>query len=414
MKLPFFKSRASDAPAGSTPVANILVSQSAYDSRDPSTIVAQNAAFVNGLLTQGAYLRDELPADAMRSYHVDYYLAQVSNGGHGQLVGNSRWQPFIVKDIAEGLEAMRAQPFDVIFRDLCRLMASDSARAERIAKSGGFGEKDPAIAELDERYFAQDAHKIITPANDRWLRSLPELKVVPNAEYAAALQTLCNANPDRAARLAAREREGMAARLVDPVRVATRLLCMKANCLPILAFGGGDPVAIAPDGRQGVGWQIQSRAGRQIVFLFNDFAYLCETYLVDGRKLTPELMAEQRQHLLSRDLTGLEAFSKLSHKEIARIPGAHVAGAIEAAKQMPIIRFAELLCAKMKPATNFRDVYAATLHNSGQFLWLMETESSIGLFGFNNDNLVLFDLQMKPLAMISREDVAATQRATKL
>jgi hypothetical protein len=411
MKLPFFGKRAPDAPAEARPVTDVVVSQSAYESDDPAVIVAQNVDFVNRLLNQGAYLPDEVPLNARRSYHTDYYLAQVSNGGHGQFVGNSGWARVVIKDIGDGLAAIGAAPFDAIFHDLCRLIGSDGARAEAISKGGGFGEQDPAIAELDNRYFAQDAYQIITPANARWLRGLPELRVVGDADYPAAVQALCEANPERSARLAARERDGIAARLLDPVRVASRLLCMKVNCMPITGFGGGDPSAIAPDGRQGVGWHIQNRAGRQVVFVFDDVAYLCESYLADGRKVTPELMAEQRQRREAGDMDGFALFSKIVHKDVTRIPTAHVVAAIEAAKKMPIVRFAEMLCARMKPAGTLRDVYAAILHQSGQFLWLMETRDSGGLFGFNGGELVLYDPAMKPLAKVSRDEVNAALKA---
>jgi hypothetical protein len=411
MKLPFFGKRAPDTPAGARPISDVLVSQSAYESSDPAVIVAQNVDFVNRLLNQGAYLPDEVPLNARRAYHADYYLAQVSNGGHGQFVGNSRWAPIVIKDIADALAAMGAAPFDAIFRDLCRLIGSDSERAEAIANSGGFGEPDPAIADLDKRYFAQDAYQIITPANARWLRSLPELRVVGDADYPAEIQALCEANPERPARLSAREREGIAARLLDPVRVASRLLCMKVNCMPVAGFGGGDPSAVAPDGRQGVGWHIQSRAGRQVVFVFDDVSYLCESYLADGRKVTPELMAERRRHLEAGDMEIFAAFSKIVYKEVTQIPSVHVAAAIEAAKKMPVVRFAEMLCARMKPAGTLRDVYAAILHQSGQFLWLMETTDSGGLFGFNGGELVLYDPAMKPLAKVSRDEVNAALKA---
>ncbi len=411
MKLPFFGKRASDAPADAGLVADVLVSQSVYESDDPAVIVAQNVDFVNRLLNQGAYLPDEVPLNARRSYHTDYYLAQVSNGGHGQFVGNSRWAPIIIEDIGEGLAAIGAAPFDAIFRDLCRLIASDGARAEAIAKSGGFGEPDPAIAELDRRYFAQDAYRVITPANARWLHSLPELRVVGDVDYPAAVQAVCEANPQRAARLAARERDGIAARLLDPVRVASRLLCMKVNSMPITGYGGGDPSAIAPDGRQGVGWHIQSRAGRQVVFVFDDVAYLCESYLADGRRVTPEVMAEQRRHLETGDMDSLSAFSRIVYQEVAQIPSVHVAAAIEAAKKLPVVRFAEMLCARMKPAGILRDVYAAILHQSGQFLWLMETRDLNGLFAFNGGELVLYDPAMKPLAKVSRDEVNAVLKA---
>ncbi|WP_072373927.1 hypothetical protein [Hyphomicrobium sp. NDB2Meth4] len=387
-------------------VRKIIASRSAYESPDPSKIVQQTVDFVNAMLQRGAYLRSEIPINAMRSYHVDYYLAQVSNGGHGQFVGNSRWQPLVVEDISVGLDAMGAKPFVGIFRDLRALMDGDPERGRAIGAAFGFGPPDPAEAALDKRYFAQDAYKTLLPANAAWLRTLPELKVVPDEVYPTEIGAICNANPQRTARLAARRRQSMAQIMADPLRVAARLLSVKANCLPVLAFGGGDPSAIAPDGRNTTAWTIQTRTGPFEVFIFDDVALLCSKHLADGRQLTNEVMAETERSMANGNRTSLAAFASMTRKEVARIPASEIAGAIAAAKQMPIVRFAELLCAKLDQDEELQDVYAAVLHRSGQWLWLMQTSKRAALFGFNAQDLVLTDpRQEKRLAVLGPSEI---------
>lgn len=72
----------------------ILVRQSVFEDRDDKEIVSAVVdEYVNDLRQRGYYLKGELPANAMRSYNTDYYLAQVANGGHGQFMHNSGMPP---------------------------------------------------------------------------------------------------------------------------------------------------------------------------------------------------------------------------------------------------------------------------------------------------------------------------------
>ena len=362
---------------GTSRIGEILIPQTAYESGDPCDLVQHAVEFVNLLSEEGAYLRHEIPINALRSYHADYYLAQVSNGGHGQFVGNCGWDAAIFEDISNALHAMGAHPYDAIFNDLRRLIESDPKRAEAIANGASFGKTDPAIAELDKRYFAQNARKVITPANARWLRSLPELKVLPEAEYSQAVQALCAANPHRTLRLQERQLVAVTASLSDPVRVASQLLCAKAQCLPAFICAG-DPAARAPDGRQGTGWYIQSSTGRQIMFVFDDAAMLCEPSLDDGRK---------------------------PMKEIARISASEVADAIEAARRMPMVAFATLLCGKLSHGETLEDLYATGRHTSGELLWVIETNRRTGLVLPYEGTVSLYDLDMNVLAEVSNQEL---------
>ena len=55
---------------------SVIVSDQSYASTEPYDIISSNIELVNALF--GEHLRaDEIPPDAVRSYYVDYYLAQV-------------------------------------------------------------------------------------------------------------------------------------------------------------------------------------------------------------------------------------------------------------------------------------------------------------------------------------------------
>src|SRR5262245_6887731 len=106
-----FGKRSDTTARGVPKIGNILIPKIVYENDDPRVIVQHNVEFVNHLFSEGAYLRDEIPVNALRSFHADYYLAEVSNGGHGQFVANSGWQAVIVQDISDALEAMGAESY---------------------------------------------------------------------------------------------------------------------------------------------------------------------------------------------------------------------------------------------------------------------------------------------------------------
>lgn len=403
--------------AGATPevavsskVSQILVSETAFRSEDAAELVAEVVRFVNRMMQQGAYLREELPHSAFLSYHVDYYLAQVSNGGHGQFVGNSRWHELTIRDIEEGLRLMQAAPYVEIFQDLKKLIEADPARARAIAEGGGFGKIDPAIEALDARYFAQDAYKVLTPANANWLRGLPEVKVIPDADYPRQLETLIKSNPKRSQRVAERNRAALRTKLTDPLHVAARMLCFEARRLPVLSIPAGDPGAVAPDGRRTTGWGVNTPTGHHTLFIFDDIAQLCERFLADGSKVTPAVMAATRE-ALSQGKMDFENYAKITHKEIARVETQKIHEAISVARNSPIIAAAEMALGRLKPADRVEDVWAATKTKAGQWLWQIMGAKGGYLMVFAGKEVLLTDMAMKPLTSVLARDLIPTAAA---
>ncbi len=303
-------------------VPTILVPRSAHDDAQDTALVSAVVDFVNAMLFEAAYERGEIPREAMLAYHTDYYLGQVMNGGHEGFVDNGFWEPRMVEDIAAGLDAMRAEPYRGIFSDLRRLVEAEGRPAD-----------DPAMGALDDRFFAQDAYETFSPAIARWLRGLPVLEVVADADLAGRMRGLAEANAQGPARLAAREAEARRAVAQDPIHVAARLLCERAGCLPVHAVTSGDPSAVAPDGRMG-GWTVDTGDDTKMVFLFDDVAILCDTYLADGTRSTRARMERYLAETADDpgNLSHLSLFSRIEQREIARIPARLVAAAVEAAK----------------------------------------------------------------------------------
>lgn len=109
---------------------------------------------VNQLTGPGEYLREELPVEAFWSYHTDYYLAQVNNGGHGQFARNSGWTDAVNADIRNGLRAMTLSSTEEIFSEFERFARNEPTRFTVAREDGGFGDIDPVIADLDARFFS--------------------------------------------------------------------------------------------------------------------------------------------------------------------------------------------------------------------------------------------------------------------
>ena len=181
----------------------VIVSSRSYNNKEPWEIVASNVSFVNALFAE--HLRtDEIAPDALRSYYVDYYLAQVNNGGFSQFIWNSKWPPEMIRLIREGLTAMKAKEhlklFDEIVATVER-MGSD--RLQAYLASDYFAAVNPQRAALNKdnrRFFQLSDTENLTKLNAAWLRGLPKLEVRTIKEMKVEIERRVAALPDRAER----------------------------------------------------------------------------------------------------------------------------------------------------------------------------------------------------------------------
>jgi hypothetical protein len=208
------------------PVANPpVVSEEAFASDEPMALVQSNIDFLNALF--GEHLRaEEVPADGLRSYYADYWLAQVNNGGFSQFVYNARWNPQVVSLVREGLEAMGAREHLALFEQGARLVqAMGQARLEAYFASEYFGdnpERD-ALNAPDDAFFALEKQQPLLALNAAWLRAHPDLVVLSADAMQAEAQRRGRALPDRVQRIAA-------ARAAEPRYLKLiRALCQQAG-----------------------------------------------------------------------------------------------------------------------------------------------------------------------------------------
>lgn len=188
----------------------IVVDESAVDSDDPDYDVVQaNIAFLNALRAQ--YLRfDEMSREALRSYQVDYYLAQMDNGGFAQFVRNSYEQRDTLTIVREGLTAIGAKRHLALFDEGVGIITSlGETRLQKFLSTPledyASSPERAALEAIDDRFYALEKKEDLRLLNRAWLRAHPALAPASVARIKAELQRRGAQLPDRAARIAAAE-----------------------------------------------------------------------------------------------------------------------------------------------------------------------------------------------------------------
>ncbi|MGV3721283.1 MAG: DMP19 family protein [Actinomycetota bacterium] len=187
------------------PANAVVISQESLESDDPYEVVGSNVDFVNALL--GEYLRaDEIAVDALRSYYVDYFLAQLENGGFSQFVYNSGWSEDVVRLVREGLREMGAVQHLALFEETSEQIAAlGPERLRAYLESEYFDENEErdALNVMGADFSGISEAEDLIELNAAWLRSLPGLVALPEAELDAEAKRRGAALSDREARVAA-------------------------------------------------------------------------------------------------------------------------------------------------------------------------------------------------------------------
>lgn len=253
----------------------ILVPQSAFDDEASYALPDAVAAFVNHAIHTACYHREELPQQAMQAFHVDYYVAQVNNGGHGQYVRNSGWHQYQIDDIRAGLRAIGSDEAIALYEDLCALADRYPDAFRGKASESDLVACDAFVAEADRRFFEGLGDRL-TKANSDWIRSLDCLLVLEDAQYRETMAGLPARNPEHAKRKAEAEAQAAAARDRDPITQACRCIGALSPPAPVRvehwsAMFGAD----GPDGERGYALQVSIEGGRGArLHLFPTFGVL--------------------------------------------------------------------------------------------------------------------------------------------
>ena len=183
----------------------ILVSGEAFASSDPYDLIWSNIDVVNKL-QERHFTHDEISRNALRSYYVDYFLAQLNNGGFSQFVYNSRWGAS-VDYVTEGFAAIGAARHLELFEDAAAHMCNRKGiRAlKRFFASSYFGknrERD-ILNRFSDGFFSLQETEDLIELNSKWLRSHPALVVLSKEQIQTEIDSRAANVPDMAARIKA-------------------------------------------------------------------------------------------------------------------------------------------------------------------------------------------------------------------
>ena len=253
-------------------IQTVTLSRQAVDSPEPYDAVQCNIDFVNLLI--GEYFKaGELPADSLLSYYVDYYLSQVNNGGFAQFIYNSGLDDEINDWIAQGLQKMGAVRHAALFaQSLKQVREMPEDRLQTFFDSEFFGqnhERD-ALNESNEAFYALEDEEDLDEINGRWLRSLPNLKIVDEADLEREAARLGALIPDRAARMQAAQAQTEANRPDYERHILA--LCNKAGQV-LDRITAGDP-SHEHEGKPVVAWHFLTDRGHFYYVALGDEAIM--------------------------------------------------------------------------------------------------------------------------------------------
>ncbi len=216
--------------------AAAIVSQSASTSSDPYSLISANIQFVNQMIQKHQVLPEQLQPEALMSYYLDYYMGQVSNGGHEQFVRNMaasarvpwRHSQRMLGPIAGALDRLAVPRTAAVFKMVRDRLDKDHALLIGARNRGGFhdeyyGKVDQWLSSADRQHYDAVKAEQVLEKNSAFVRSWPSLVVVPDEDVEAAIDKLIADHPSREQMAA--EYKAFAAELsAEPMRRRQRLL----------------------------------------------------------------------------------------------------------------------------------------------------------------------------------------------
>ncbi len=179
---------------------------------DNEDVVGDNVSVVNEMYL--ALLNaDEISPNALRSYFVDFYLAQALDGGFAQYVFMTPDREELDAYIREGFEAMGAKAHLELFNRtaaLYDLLSEQDTEAYLEDESDSESERSEgviAMEELDNEFEELFESEDVTGLNAQWLRGQEGLLVLDAEELAAHIATRVATVTDLDARRAEAELE---------------------------------------------------------------------------------------------------------------------------------------------------------------------------------------------------------------
>ena len=225
---------------------------------DSASTVYSNVTVVNALVEK--FLEeDEISQDALAAYYVDYYLAEVNNGGHDQFLFNSQLPGTVVSRVGQGLRAIGAPRHAEIFDRTIGVIDS-LPTAEREAYLQGEGNSGIDLDGADDAFYELVEHENLTDLMATWLLSRPTLTLVPQAELPAWIDArAAEVDPAELERRREKARRFHEENMPDYERTIRDLCTIVGVELDVIT--AGDPSHVHK-GLQTVAWHFLDTTGR--------------------------------------------------------------------------------------------------------------------------------------------------------
>ncbi|QIL82133.1 DMP19 family protein [Diaphorobacter sp. HDW4A] len=257
----------------------ILVSKEALNSEDSYDLVESNIDSVNELLERLVEY-EEMSPEALKSYYVDYYLAQVKNGGFAQFIYNIGCDGEIIELVQQGLADMQAVRHAALLdKSLAIIDRLSEEELDRFLDSEYFGENTErdALNECNGEFYDLNEHEDLVDFNSRWLRQHPQLQAVAAAGLEAVFDEISEKIPDLEERAAeALENQPRYVKVIDE-------LC-DASGQELERITAGDPTH-QHEGKDVLAWHFLTDAGHFYMVDLGDKALMFEA---DTHKLEAE------------------------------------------------------------------------------------------------------------------------------
>ncbi|MDP5228207.1 MULTISPECIES: hypothetical protein [Arthrobacter] len=177
----------------------------------PDEVVDGNVTVVNAMY-QEFLGEDEIAAEALRSYYVDFYLTQALGGGFAQYVFTAEDREDVDAYVRGGLEGMGAVKHLELFNRTAEAFDALSEEETDAYLDGDSEDEDAEVSdavlaqeELDNEFEALLETEDIMALNAEWLRNLETLQVVDQDGLEAVIEARLETVEDLEERRAAAE-----------------------------------------------------------------------------------------------------------------------------------------------------------------------------------------------------------------
>jgi hypothetical protein len=180
--------------AKTLPDKPLIVAQSAFDSEEPLDLVYSLVDVVNGMYEAHLY-DEEIAEEALSHYLLDYYIAQVTNGGHSQFLYNiaGPGASSVLQRVGGALRELDHESALSVWAKLCSALDDIPDEELEMFFNGGYideaGFHPLAVLEPLDNSFFPFADELAA-ANAQWLRGRPDLIVMEESAIPQAIETL--------------------------------------------------------------------------------------------------------------------------------------------------------------------------------------------------------------------------------